>query len=196
MLEHIIQTYGYMAVYVGTIFEGETILILAGIMVHAGYLKLPYIIIAAFSGSLTADQVMFHIGRRRGASILAHRPKWNSRVQQVLGLVNRFRTSIMIVFRFLYGLRIVTPFALGMTNVSAVKFLFYNIIGALVWSSAIASGGYLFGKALGIILGDIKHYEYLIFLFVIGVGFIVWIAHLLSEHYKPPTKKEGEPESS
>jgi membrane protein DedA with SNARE-associated domain len=179
MLEHIIQTYGYMAVYVGTIFEGETVLILAGIMVHAGYLKLPYIIIAAFSGSLTADQFMFHLGRRRGASILAHRPKWNSRVQQALGLINRFRTPIMIVFRFLYGLRIVTPFALGMTNVSSVKFLFYNIIGALVWSSAIASGGYLFGKALGIILGNIKRYEYSIFLLVIMAGLLLWIVHYL-----------------
>ena len=195
MLDHIIQTYGYMAVYVGTLFEGETILILAGIMVHAGYLKLPYIIIAAFAGSLTADQVMFHIGRRRGASILAHRPSWNSRVQQTLGLVNRFRTPIMIVFRFLYGLRIVLPFALGMTNVSAVKFLLYNIISALVWSSAVASGGFLFGKALGIFLGDIRRYEYLIFLFVIGVGFILWIAQLLSNRYKTYTKKEEEPES-
>lgn len=179
MLEHIIQTYGYLAVYVGTIFEGETILILAGIMAHEGYLKLPYIIIAAFSGSLTADQVMFHIGRRRGASILAHRPKWNYRVQQALGLVNRFRTPIMIVFRFLYGLRLVTPFALGMTNVSAVRFLFYNIIGALVWSSAIASGGYLFGKALGIILGNIQRYEYWIFLLVIMAGILLWLVHFL-----------------
>jgi membrane protein DedA with SNARE-associated domain len=190
MLEHIIQTYGYLAVYVGTLFEGETVLILAGIMVHAGYFKLPCIIAAAFSGSLTADQVIFHIGRRRGASILARRPQWDSRVQRALGLVNRVRTPLMIVFRFLYGLRVVTPFALGMTNVPAVKFLFYNIIGALVWSSTIASGGYLFGKALGIILGDIRRYEYLIFLLVIGAGFILWIVHLSAERHKARTKIE------
>jgi membrane protein DedA with SNARE-associated domain len=179
MLEHIIQTYGYLAVFVGTFLEGETVLILAGVMAHGGYLNLPSVILAAFLGGLSADQIMFHIGRRRGASILAHRPKWNIRVQQAIGLINRARTPLMIVFRFLYGLRIVTSFALGMTNVSAIKFLFYNIAGALVWSSAIASGGYLFGKALEIILGDVKRYEYLIFLLVIMAGLLLWVVHHL-----------------
>jgi membrane protein DedA with SNARE-associated domain len=184
MLEHIIQTYGYLAVFVGAFLEGETILILAGVMAHGGYLHLSFVILAAFLGGLSADQFMFHLGRRRGASILAHRPKWNIRVQQAIGLINKIRTPLMIVFRFLYGLRIVTPFALGMTNVSAIKFLFYNIIGSVVWSSAIASGGYLFGKALEIILGDVKRYEYRIFLLVIMAGLVLWVVHYLRSRKK------------
>jgi len=179
MIEHIIRTYGYLAVFAGTFFEGETILVLAGIMAHSGYLYLPFVILAAFSGALSADQIMFHLGRRRGTMILAKRPRWNTRVQRALVLVNKIRTPLMIAFRFLYGLRVVTPFTLGMTNVSAVKFLFYNIISAFLWACAIAGGGYLFGKALEIVLGNVKHYEYLIFLFVICAGLVLWTAHMV-----------------
>jgi len=43
-LESVIDTYGYVAVLIGTCLEGETILVLGG----RGYLALPWVIVAAF----------------------------------------------------------------------------------------------------------------------------------------------------
>jgi membrane protein DedA with SNARE-associated domain len=53
-LESIIETYGYWALLVGTFFEGETVLVLGGFAAHRGYLTLPWVILAAFIGSLCA----------------------------------------------------------------------------------------------------------------------------------------------
>ena len=43
-LQGIIENYGFAAVLVGTFLEGETILILAGLAAHLGYLNLPLVI--------------------------------------------------------------------------------------------------------------------------------------------------------
>ena len=50
----LIQSYGYWAILAGTFLEGETILVLAGFAAHLGYLQLPWVILAAFAGSLPA----------------------------------------------------------------------------------------------------------------------------------------------
>ena len=58
-LQSIIENYGYAAIFIGTFLEGETILILAGLAAHQGYLVLTWVILAAFLGSLCGDQLFF-----------------------------------------------------------------------------------------------------------------------------------------
>ncbi len=58
-LQSIIEHYGYAAILIGTFLEGETILVLAGLAAHQGYLVLSWVISAAFLGSLCGDQLFF-----------------------------------------------------------------------------------------------------------------------------------------
>jgi membrane protein DedA with SNARE-associated domain len=57
--ELVIGSYGYIALFLGTFVEGETILLMAGFAAHLGYLYLPWVILVAFLGSLSGDQVFF-----------------------------------------------------------------------------------------------------------------------------------------
>jgi len=91
--------------------------------------------------------------------------------------MNRFQTPMILSFRFLYGLRTVAPFVIGMSPVSVKKFIFLNVVGALVWAVAIASGGYFFGRALEILIGKVKHYEIQVFAMVALLGLLIWIVH-------------------
>jgi len=58
-LQSIIENYGNAAILIGTFLEGETILVLAGLAAHQGYLLLSGVIFAAFLGSLCGDQLFF-----------------------------------------------------------------------------------------------------------------------------------------
>ena len=58
-LQNTIETYRYAAILIGTFLEGETILVLAGLAAHQGYLMLTGVILAAFFGSLCGDQLFF-----------------------------------------------------------------------------------------------------------------------------------------
>ena len=82
-LESFVATYGYSALLAGSLLEGETIVIIAGIMAHSGYLQLPWVIGVAFCGAFCADQFCFQVGKRRGKRFLEKRPHWELRVDKV-----------------------------------------------------------------------------------------------------------------
>jgi membrane protein DedA with SNARE-associated domain len=176
-MEAWIEHYGYLAVLLGTFLEGETILILAGFAAHRGYLELPWIILAAFVGTLFGDQLFFFLGRRHSEFLLKRKPHWKPRLERVQKLISNYQILIIISFRFLYGLRTITPFALGMSQVPLRLFIPLNILGALVWAVVIGVAGYLFGQALETFLGNLKHYEYAILLSLAGISVLVWLIH-------------------
>jgi membrane protein DedA with SNARE-associated domain len=170
----IIGSYGYFALLVGTFLEGETILILAGFAAHLGYLYLPWVILVAFIGTLSGDQLFFYLGRRHSRFVLDKYPAWQSRLDRVQRLFERYQTLLILGFRFLYGLRTVTPFVLGRSGVSPRYFFLLNTLSALVWSAAVGVGGYLFGNFLKLILGDIRRYEFESFGAIACIGGLIW----------------------
>lgn len=171
----LIARYGYLAIVVGTFLEGETILVLGGFAAHRGLLWLPGVMVAAFAGSLASDQLFFFLGRWRGDAWLARRPAWNPGVDRVRVLVQRYDTTLILSFRFLYGLRNVTPFALGMTRVSALRFAILNSVGAAVWAVAVALLGWFVGSAATQMLGHLEHYELHIAAAIVAAGTALWL---------------------
>jgi len=178
-LGSLIDTYGYLAVLVGTFFEGETILVLGGLAAHTGYLQLPWVILCAFAGTLCGDQLFFFLGRSHSRAILLKRPAWDKRIDRARRLLERFGTPLMLGFRFLYGLRSVIPFVIGTSKVPAAKFICLNAAGALVWATAVGAGGYLFGNALEIVIGNVKQFELWAFAAIAAVGLLCWISYFL-----------------
>lgn len=172
--ELIIGSYGYFFLLAGTFLEGETILILAGFAAHLGYLYLPWVILVAFIGTLSGDQLFFYLGRRHSRFVLDKHPAWQSRLDRVQRLFERYQTLLILGFRFLYGLRTVTPFVLGRSGVSPGYFFLLNTLSALVWSVAVGIGGYLFGNFLKLIMGDIRRYELEAFFGIAGIGSVIW----------------------
>jgi membrane protein DedA with SNARE-associated domain len=182
-LEIFVRTYGYWALLVGTFLEGETILIIGGLTAHLGYLELPSVIMIAFIGSFSGDQLYFFIGRSKGRDLLAKHLNWQNRVQKVHRYLERYHDTIMLGFRFVYGMRIVTPFVIGMSKrIKTSRFVMLNAIGAMIWSAVISAGGYLFGYALESVIKNIKRYELTVVLMVSAVGIVFWIIHKYREN--------------
>lgn len=176
-IDAIIAQYGYLALFVGVFFEGETILIVASFAAHQGYLKLQWVILTALLGSMAGDEFYFFLGRVKGRAFLRNRPVWQLRVGKVQGLLERYHRLIIFGFRFLSGLRTVIPLSLGMSEVRVSQFIFFNIIGALTWSLVIALSGFLFGAALQVLLNNIRRYERDIMLAILIVGVLIWTVY-------------------
>lgn len=177
--ESFIEHYGYAAILVGTFFEGEAILVIAGFLAHQGYLNPGGVTAAAFLGAMLGDQLYFRIGRWKGRDFIASRPWLNRHRGRVEGILARHRTWLILGFRFVYGLRTVTPFVLGASNVPAGLFLVLNGIGAFAWAAVIGAAGYYFGQALHALLGQIKEYELLVMGLLAGGAFLLWAVRIL-----------------
>jgi len=177
-LEELISTYGYAAVGVGAFLEGETVLFLAGFAANRGYLELPWVMLSAFLGALFGDQFYFYLGRSLGKGALKKRPAWQAKSEKAFLLLERHQVWLIIGFRFLYGLRTITPFIIGASNISPYRFLVLNIIGATLWVTVVGILGYLFGKTLALLVDDFKKYELLVILIIVSIGTIIWFFHL------------------
>ena len=177
-LESIIRDYGYWALLIGTFFEGETILIIAGLSAHLGLLQLPYVMLIAFIGSFTGDQSYYFIGYFKGRELLHKHLKWKRRVERVNKYIERYHNFVMLGFRFVYGMRIATPFVMGMSkNIKTTRFFILNAIGAIIWSVSVSTGGYFFGYALEGFLKNVKYYEKMAIIIIIIMGIVLWIIH-------------------
>ena len=178
-LTELIKSYGYLAILIGTFLEGETILILGGFAAHMGFLELPWVIASAITGSFSGDQLYYYIGRHFGRKIIAKRLSWQVGAQKVYKHLHRHQNLLILTFRFFYGLRNVTPFAVGAAHISRLRFFLLNLIGAVIWAIAFAYAGYLFGEAFRLLLDDFKRYELYVLLGLVLVGVMVWLITLV-----------------
>ncbi len=183
-LQRLIQDYGYLALFIGTFLEGETILLLAGFAAHSDkfQLELPYVILTAFAGSLAGDQMAFYIGRYFGKKLVGRSEKWRSRIERVHRMLEKYHEILILTFRFFYGLRNLTPFTLGSTPISGGKFFALNAIGALVWAIVFACVGYVFGSVLenvlAKLLNNVHHAQFVILGLAAVIAFFFWLRKL------------------
>jgi len=145
----------YLVILVWTFLEGETIVLITGAMISGGnvHLSVWTLVLFAFLGSFGGDQMWFSIGRTYGTPLLARWPKMASRVDWAFRLMRKQEDLFILSFRFIYGVRNVSPFIIGMSGTSRIKFIVLNLIAAFVWANTFAWGGYFLGKALDNYLG-------------------------------------------
>ena len=173
-LSGLIANYGYAALFVGALLEGETLLILAGFAAHQGYLQLQWVIITALLGGFLGDQIYFWLGRRHGVWVRSRFPRLAPVLARTNALIERYHEVLIVGVRFLYGLRTVGPMAFGMSAVKAWRFMLFNALGATIWAVGIGGAGYLFGQALELWLHDLKRLEEVLLFAILFGGLIFW----------------------
>jgi len=154
MWEHFLHRFGYLAVFVGTFLEGETILVLSGFFASRGYMRLALIIITAFLGAFAGHVFWFWLGRTKGSRILHHFPKLECHMERALKLFEDHGASAVFISQYLYGLRIVSAVMFGISHISARTFLLYQALSCLVWATLVSSLGFYFGRAVQKYLGQ------------------------------------------
>lgn len=152
--------------------EGETILLLGGVAAQMGALDVSLVMLFAFLGSTSGDQLYYFIGRWKGQAVLDRFPRWKKPATKVGEHIRRHQNLIILSFRFFYGLRNVSPFVLGIYRISIPKFVTLNIIGAAIWSFVFTMIGFLLGEAHERILGE--GYSFFLLGILVLAGLVFW----------------------
>lgn len=157
-VQHFIATHGawtYPITFVWTFFEGETFVLFAAFAAAEGLLNAPLLVVAAGLGSFAGDQCYFWIGRRFGLRVLARQPQWRARVDSALAWLKRFDVWFILSFRFIYGVRNFSSFALGISGIDWRRFMVLNFTAAGIWAIVFVGAGYLCGRELRTLLGQV-----------------------------------------
>ncbi len=185
MLQLFIENYGYLAVFVGCFFEGETVLVLAGFAAHLGYLSLPLVVATSAAAGFCGDQTFFALGLRYGASLRQRFPILMRGELRVRMLIDRFGGFAAFGVRFLVGLRIAGPIIMGAGHMPLWKFVPANALGAFTWAVTFSAAGYVFGEAFTNTLHHARRFEEIAF-GVLAVAGVVALAVLRHRAKRPP----------
>jgi membrane protein DedA with SNARE-associated domain len=197
-LEHfieIVEKWGYLAVLLGSMVEGEVVILTACAMAYMGHLSIFKIAGIAFTGTLLADQSLYYVGHFYGQRLINRFPRLKIPAQKAFRLLHRWDVWFILSFRFIYGIRIVSPIAIGSSGILPSRFIPLNFISALIWTGVSCTGGYLLGKVFDAIdFSVIERYIFLIsgglLILVLGIGYIGWKKLHHPDH---PPKNPPEP---
>jgi membrane protein DedA with SNARE-associated domain len=168
----------YVVAFVWTFLEGETLILFAGFAAAQGLVDPLLLLIAAWLGSFAGDQLYFWLGRQFGVRLLDRFPRWRHGVDAALHWVERYDTGFILAFRFIYGIRNFSSFAVGLSGVRWERFLRLNFLAAGLWAGSFIAVGYFLGHAFRAVLGDIARSFGLAMLTVfvlVSVG--MWLLH-------------------
>ncbi|EBL1138983.1 DedA family protein [Salmonella enterica] len=175
----LITHYGYAALVIGSMAEGETVTLLGGVAAHQGLLKFPLVAAAVALGGMMGDQLLYLLGRYYGGKILRRFPRYHTKIRRAQKMIQRHPYLFVIGTRFMYGFRVVGPLLIGASRLPPKIFLPLNIIGALVWALLFTTLGYLGGEVIAPWLHDLdqhlRHGVWLILAIVLVVGVRWWL---------------------
>lgn len=144
---------------------GDSLLFVGGAAAASGIIDLPLFIFVIILGAVIGDTVNYWIGNYLGIHILLERfPTLVKKeyIDRTYEFYEKYGGATIVVARFVPIVRTFAPFLAGVGTMQYRRFLFYNVIGAVCWTTGIVLAGYFFGT-----LGIVKENMGLLILFVI-----------------------------
>ncbi len=189
-IPHIIQVaapfvsqYGYFGVgglllveSMGIPLPGETTLVAAAVFAGIGQLNIFVVILVGIIAAILGDNIAFAIGNYGGTKLVNKYGKYiflpPERYKKFEDFFNRNGGKVVIVARFIDGLRQLNGIIAGTSEMKWGKFLIYNTIGATIWVLTWAAVGYYGGSHIQTIL---KYQLYVSIIFVVSlIGFAAY----------------------
>lgn len=163
---------------VGLPIPDETLMTFAGIYMAKNELTMVPTLFAAYAGSLFGITVSYLIGRTAGAYLVK---KYGPRVgftQDKIDRVHRWFEKIgkwtLLIGYFIPGVRHLTGYVAGTTELSFIQFAIFAYTGAILWCTLFLSFGYFSGQHLDSIIGFVVENIDNLILSLIVVGLVVF----------------------
>ena len=192
-LEPTLNRFGYLAL--GLIFledfgvpvPGETVLIIAAVYAGTGRFNVWLVALLGFLAAVLGDNVGFAIGHFGGRPLAERFGKYifltPERLDKTASFFDRHGGKVIVIARFVEGLRQANGIIAGITGMHWTKFVPFNALGAALWVAVWVSIGYFSGSNIDSIYHTATKYE-AVFGIVVGVLLVAWIARRVWKHQK------------
>ncbi|WP_156842757.1 DedA family protein [Novosphingobium aquimarinum] len=179
-IELLFVRYGVIAILLGAGLEGEATVVAGGILAHRHLIPLWEAVAAASAGSFIIDQAWFFLGRHCQHYAWVQKAMRRPTFERATALLERHPRAFIFGFRFAYGLRMISPIAIGASHVPVRTFVPLNACAALLWGTAFTLIGYVFGQAFSGLFREIGHAALYAVAIVLGVALALGIVARVS----------------
>lgn len=150
-------------------------LILGGYLAYLGKADLLMMMGVGLAGIIAGDSLIFFAGRRFGTHVGATPKGLLARVvtpekrAKVAGLFQKHGEKIVMIARFLPGVRAVTYFTAGSVHMKYARFILFDGLAALVSAPVFVFLGHYFGGELNTLIDGIRKGQTRVF---VGLGVV------------------------
>ena len=158
-LHLIVQNYGILSYFIlffivfcetGLVFTpflpGDSLLFVAGTLAANGVLNLFFLFLVFVIAAILGDTVNYWIGNYFGERVfLKSRFVNKNYIEKTKEFYKKHGGKTIVIARFIPIIRTFAPFIAGVGKMNYLRFLIFNIIGAIVWVGIFVFSGYYFG---------------------------------------------------
>ena len=173
-LINLLKEYGYIILFLWSIAEGETGLVMAGVLSHTGDMNIVTSIIVAALGGFVGDQIYFYLGKWNKKWVLEELHAHKGKFARARLLLRKYGGWVIFIQRFIYGMRTIIPMAIGISGYDPRKYAIINFISAFVWASVTIIPSYIFGEHIINLLKWVKQHWYFGIAFAVVMLVLLW----------------------
>lgn len=165
---------------VGFFLPGDTLLFPAGFFAAQGKLPLVWLLIVVIAAAIAGYEVGYQIGQRFGKRLfkkeegIIFRQEYLKRSEV---FYEKHGGKTVLLSRFIPIIRTFVPVVAGIGDMSRKRFIFFNVIGAAVWTTSVVLLGYWLGSKIP----NIDHYLLPVILLVMILSFGPSVYHIVGD---------------
>src|SRR5215468_10845745 len=172
-----------MAEGIGIPTPGQTLLMASALEAAAGRMNIALLLILVTTAATVGNSIGYVIGRWGGRVVLEKFKVNLERQQRLEDLFQRRGGVVILLARFLDGLRQLNGIVAGVLRMPWWTFTIYNVAGAILWTCAWGLGSYYLGRDIHVIAAFFLRHRRL--LLALGItAFIALVVYLLRSRVK------------
>ena len=128
---------------------GDSLLFVVGALCGAGLMSLPIAMTLLIAAAILGNQTNYALGSYFGPRVFQwENSRWfNKRAfEQAHAFYEKYGGITLVAGRFMPFVRTFAPFVAGVAQMTRSRFIFYDVVGALLWVGGLTTAGYLFGN--------------------------------------------------
>jgi membrane protein DedA with SNARE-associated domain len=160
---------------------GDTFIFVCGVYASGGSASWTVIYISSVIGTLVSVMALYYLGRFQGRPILASsKLRWLGvgRVQKVEIWFSRWGEKMLLLSRFLTGVRALMAVFAGIGNVHPLKMFIYSLISAAAWNFLVLYLALIIRRdweKIDTLLDTYTYVVYLLVAVIMGVGLLLFL---------------------
>jgi membrane protein DedA with SNARE-associated domain len=192
-VQPLLTRYGYGAAFAAVMVEGmgiptpgQTLLMAGALEAAEGRMNIFLLLFVVTGAATVGNSIGYAIGRWGGRAAL-NKLKVNPQRQQHLDDIFQKRGGLVVLLaRFLDGLRQLNGIVAGVLQMPWWTFTAYNVTGAILWTCAWGLGTYFLGRDIHVIA--VYFHRHAQWLYVLGLfGLFALVVYLLRSRKGPVT---------
>ncbi len=192
-LNSLLKTVGYAGIFaivfaesgllVGFFLPGDSLLFTAGFLASQGFFNIAILCAITFVAAVVGDNVGYQFGKKVGPRVFTKKDSLvfsTKNVERTQAFYKKHGGKTIILARFIPVVRTFAPVVAGVGKMEYKTFLFFNLIGGLLWGVGVTMLGYLIGNAIP----DVDKYLIPIALVIILISIAPALWHILKDQNK------------